>query len=60
MFTTTLSMWLGILFLGLGITAVLLQAWLWGPKFWDEEAKKTRAPSGPPRSMCTSPPALWA
>jgi mono/diheme cytochrome c family protein len=41
---TTISMWLGIAFLGLVIAAVLLQAWLWGPKFWDEEAKKTRAP----------------
>ncbi len=43
-FTTTLSMWLGIVFLGLAVVAVLLQAWLWGPPFWDEEAKKTRAP----------------
>jgi mono/diheme cytochrome c family protein len=41
---TTISMWLGILFLVLCIVAVLLQAWLWGPKFWDEEAKRTRAP----------------
>ena len=37
-------MWLGILFLILAIVAVLLQAWLWGPKFWDEVEKKTRAP----------------
>ncbi|RMH00017.1 MAG: hypothetical protein D6705_01590 [Deltaproteobacteria bacterium] len=37
-------MWLGIAFLFLAVVAVLLQAWLWGPKFWDEEAKKTRAP----------------
>ena len=44
MFTTTLSMWLGITFLVLAIIAVFLQAWLWGPRFWDEEAKKTRAP----------------
>lgn len=43
---TTLSMWLGIAFLALAIVAVVLQAWLWGPKFWDEEAKKTRAPKG--------------
>lgn len=42
--STTLSMWLGIAFLMLAIIAVLLQAWLWGPKFWDDEAKKTRAP----------------
>jgi mono/diheme cytochrome c family protein len=42
--TTTISMWLGIAFLLLAIIAVLLQAWLWGPKFWDEAAKKTRAP----------------
>ncbi len=38
------SMWLGIVFLVLAVAAVLLQAWLWGPKFWDEAAKKTRAP----------------
>jgi cytochrome c5 len=38
------SMWLGILFLVLAVTAVLLQAWLWGPKFWNEEHKKTTAP----------------
>jgi mono/diheme cytochrome c family protein len=42
--STTLSMWLGIAFLMLAIAAVTLQAWLWGPKFWDEQAKKTRAP----------------
>lgn len=42
--STTLSMWLGIAFLLLCVVAVLLQAWLWGPKFWDEQAKKTRAP----------------
>jgi mono/diheme cytochrome c family protein len=42
--STTLSMWLGIAFLMLAIVAVLLQAWLWGPKFWDDQAKKTRAP----------------
>ncbi len=42
--STTLSMWLGIAFLALCIIAVLLQAWLWGPKFWDDEAKVTRAP----------------
>jgi cytochrome c5 len=37
-------MWLGILFLVLAIVAVLLQAWLWGPKFWNEELEKTQAP----------------
>ncbi|MCA9180778.1 MAG: hypothetical protein KDA51_04975, partial [Planctomycetales bacterium] len=41
---TSLSMWLGLAFLGLAVVAVLLQAWLWGPKFWDEAAKKTMAP----------------
>jgi cytochrome c5 len=38
------SMWLGILFLVLAVTAVVLQAWLWGPKFWNETTKKTAAP----------------
>lgn len=42
--STTLSMWLGIAFLALAIIAVLLQAWLWGPRFWNEEKKKTEAP----------------
>jgi cytochrome c5 len=37
-------MWLGILFLLLAIVAVLLQAWLWSPKFWNEAEKKTHAP----------------
>jgi cytochrome c5 len=37
-------MWLGVLFLVLAIVAVLLQAWLWGPKFWNEALKKTEAP----------------
>lgn len=40
----SVSMWLGVLFLVLAIVAVLLQAWLWGPKFWNEELKKTQAP----------------
>lgn len=40
----TISMWLGILFLVLAIAAVFLQAWLWGPKYWNEELKKTEAP----------------
>ena len=42
--SVTMSMWLGIAFLILGITAVLLQAWLWGPKFWNDVDKKTEAP----------------
>ncbi len=42
--STTLSMWLGIAFFFLAIIAVLLQAWLWGPRFWNEETKKTEAP----------------
>ncbi|MEM6994653.1 MAG: hypothetical protein AAF721_29325 [Myxococcota bacterium] len=42
--STTISMWLGILFVGLGLAAVLLQAWLWNPKYWDEVNKKTNAP----------------
>jgi mono/diheme cytochrome c family protein len=41
---TTSSMMLGIGFVVLGVTAVLLQAWLWNPKYWDEAAKKTHAP----------------
>ncbi len=35
---------LGLAFLVLGISAVVLQAWLWGPQFWDAAANKTRAP----------------
>ncbi|PRP90129.1 Photosystem P840 reaction-centre cytochrome c-551 [Enhygromyxa salina] len=42
--SVTTSMWLGVLFLALAVAAVLLQAWLWGPKFWNEETKKTEAP----------------
>lgn len=42
--SSTLSMWLGIAFLVLGIAAVVLQAWLWNPKYWDPIAKKTHAP----------------
>jgi hypothetical protein len=41
---TTVSMWLGIAFLVLAIVAVILQAWLWNPKYWDEQKKKTFAP----------------
>ena len=42
--STTVSMWLGTAFLLLAIAAVLLQAWLWSPKFWNETTKKTEAP----------------
>jgi cytochrome c5 len=42
--SVSVSMWLGVLFLILAIIAVLLQAWLWGPKFWNEALKKTEAP----------------
>lgn len=42
--STTISMWLGIAFVALGIAAVLMQAWLWNPKYWDEVNKRTRAP----------------
>jgi len=42
--STTISMWLGISFVGLGILAVLLQAWLWNPRYWDHVNHKTRAP----------------
>lgn len=44
--STTVSMWLGTAFLLLAIVAVLLQAWLWGPKFWNESLRKTEAPKG--------------
>ena len=44
--STTISMWLGILFVVLGIAAVVLQAWLWNPIYWDEVEKKTHAPRG--------------
>jgi cytochrome c5 len=42
--STTVSMWLGTAFLLLAIVAVLLQAWLWSPRFWNETTKKTEAP----------------
>jgi len=42
--STTVNTSLGLLFVVLAIVAVLLQAWLWGPQFWDDVAKKTRAP----------------
>ncbi|MEM9187903.1 MAG: DUF6529 family protein [Myxococcota bacterium] len=41
---TTISMWMGIAFVALAIVAVVLQAWLWNPKYWDEQKKKTHAP----------------
>jgi len=42
--STTANTVLGLLFVVLAIVAVLLQAWLWGPQFWDDIGKKTRAP----------------
>lgn len=42
--STTIA--LGILFVVLALVAVLLQAWLWGPKYWDAAAKKSLAPRG--------------
>jgi cytochrome c5 len=42
--STTISMVLGILFWVLAVVAVLLQAWMWGPKFWDEANHRTTAP----------------
>ena len=39
-----LSLGLGIAFVLLAIAAVLLQAWLWNPKYWDPIAKKSHAP----------------
>lgn len=42
--STTVNTILGLLFLVLAIVAVLLQAWLWVPQFWDDIGKKTRAP----------------
>jgi mono/diheme cytochrome c family protein len=44
--STIVSTWLGIAFLGLAVLAVVLQAWLWGPKFWNAELGKTMAPKG--------------
>lgn len=41
---TTVTMWMGIAFVLLGLTAVLLQAWLWNPRYWDPVNHKTRAP----------------
>jgi cytochrome c5 len=37
-------MWLGVAFLALCVIAVVLQAWLWNPKYWDPIAKKSHAP----------------
>ncbi|MBN8616655.1 MAG: hypothetical protein J0L92_39080 [Deltaproteobacteria bacterium] len=39
------SLGLGVLFVLLAVAAVLLQAWLWSPKFWDPVAKKSHAPA---------------
>ena len=40
--STTINMSLGLLFVVLAIVAVLLQAWRWGPQFWDDIGEKTR------------------
>jgi Family of unknown function (DUF6529) len=40
----TVSMWLGVSFVALAVISVLLQAWLWNPKYWDPVAKKSHAP----------------
>jgi cytochrome c5 len=45
----------GLLFVVLAIVAVLLQAWLWGPQFWDDIGKKTRAP----RAWIRAHRAVW-
>ena len=52
MLSTTVSMWLGICFVGIGIAAVILQAWLWSfPMVPD--------PDGPdPNGKSTAPP-FW-
>lgn len=43
--STIISLWLGILFLVLGVAAVIIQAILWNPdKYWDPVKKKTNAP----------------
>lgn len=43
--STIFSLWLGIAFLVLGVTAVIIQAILWNPdKYWDPVKKKTHAP----------------
>lgn len=42
--STIVTTWLGIAFLALAVAGVLLQAWLWGPKFWNAELEKTEAP----------------
>lgn len=42
--TATLSMVLGITFVVCAIAAVVLQAWLWSPKYWNAETKKSHAP----------------
>lgn len=38
------SLALGVAFVLLAVAAVLLQAWLWNPKYWDPVAKKSHAP----------------
>lgn len=39
-----LSLTLGVVFVVLAVAAVILQAWLWNPKYWDPVAKKSNAP----------------
>ena len=41
--STTVNMSLGLLFVALAIVAVILQAWLWGPRFWDDISRSRRA-----------------
>jgi mono/diheme cytochrome c family protein len=38
------SLALGVAFVVLALAAVLLQAWLWNPKYWDPIEKKSHAP----------------
>ncbi len=43
--STIISLWLGIAFFVLGVSAVIIQAILWNPeKYWDPVKKKTNAP----------------
>ena len=49
---TTISMWLGIAFLFLGIFATILQAWLWGFPMEPD-------PGGPDPHGKTTAPAFW-
>ncbi len=40
----SISIVLGLAFVCLAIGAVVLQAWLWGPRYWDPVVKKSLAP----------------